>query len=202
VIALIYAHPHPDRSVAGRALLEAVRDLPQLNLRSLYDLYPDFSIDVAAERELLVRSRLIVWQHPIYWYTAPSLLKLWFEAVLGRGWAYGRGGEALRGKDCLWVTTTGAPIDGYTSGGAHAHEFAAFEPVVRQTAQFCGMRWLEPLVIHGAHLDPDELARGAAQYRALLDEYVGSHSSVHPSPPAPLPQGERGEGQRGVRREV
>ncbi len=194
VIALIYAHPHPDRSVAGRALLDAVRDLPQLNLRSLYDLYPDFSIDVVAEREVLARSRLIVWQHPIYWYTAPSLLKLWFEAVLGRGWAYGRGGDALRGKDCLWVTTTGAPQDGYTNGGVHAHEFAAFDPVVRQTAQFCGMRWLKPLVMHGAGRgDRGELARVAAQYRALLDEYVGADRPDHPSSPAPLSQGERGE---------
>ena len=54
MICLIYAHPYPDRSRGNRVLLEAVRQLPGLDLRSLYDLYPDFGIDVANSPELKV----------------------------------------------------------------------------------------------------------------------------------------------------
>ena len=56
MILIVRAHPYPQRSRAGRALLEAVHDLPDLEVRSLYDLYPDFDIDVAAEQAALARA--------------------------------------------------------------------------------------------------------------------------------------------------
>lgn len=174
MITLVYAHPHPRRSRAGNALLGAVRDLPGLAVHSLYDRYPDFSIDVAAEQHALAASRLVVWQHPIYWYSVPALLKLWFERVLAHGWAYGEGGTALAGKDCLWVTTTGGPPEWYTLEGPHAHPFDAFAPAVRQTARFCGMNWLDPIVVLGGHRIPEAaLAAAARDYRARLAAYLG-----------------------------
>ncbi|WP_294260770.1 NAD(P)H-dependent oxidoreductase [Propionivibrio sp.] len=75
MILIVRAHPYPQRSRAGRALLEAVHDLPDLEVRSLYDLYPDFDIDVAAEQAALARADLVVWLHPIYWYSAPAMLE-------------------------------------------------------------------------------------------------------------------------------
>ena len=83
------------------------------------------------------------------------------------------GGTALHGKDCLWVTTTGAMPDAYSEQGAHGYPFDAFVPAVRQTARFCGMRWLEPVVVHGAHRSSPEALRGhAARYRARLEPYA------------------------------
>lgn len=176
VILLLYAHPHPRQSVAGQALLSAVRDLPSVTIHSLYDAYPDFSIDAAAERQRLSAARLVIWQHPLYWYGVPALLKLWWESVLVRGWAYGDGGTALQGKDCLWVTTTGALPAAYSEEGMHGHPFGAFVPAVQQTARFCGMNWLAPIVVHGAHrIDSQALRTQAMQYRAVLEQYVGRH---------------------------
>jgi glutathione-regulated potassium-efflux system ancillary protein KefF len=169
VIALLYAHPHPARSRANRALLDAVRTLPGLTMRSLYDIYPDFDIDIDAERKLLTEAELIVWQHPLMWYSAPALLKLWFDKVLAHGWAHGEGGDALKEKPCLWVTTTGAPPADYTITGKHAHPFAAFAPVIEMTARYCGMHWLPPIVVHGAHLiEEATLQDHALQYRNTL----------------------------------
>lgn len=180
VIAVIHAHPHPDRSRANRVLLDAVRDLPQVQVHSLYDRYPDFAIDVAAERALLTAARLIVWQHPIMWYSAPALLKLWFDSVLSHGWAYGEGGTALAGKSCLWVTTTGAGPEGYTPAGMHQHPFAAFVPVIEMTARYCGMRWLEPIVVHGAHkIGAAALDDVAQSYRARLVAAVDAGGAGH-----------------------
>lgn len=173
MIAIIHAHPYAQRSIAGRALLDAVRELPGVAVRSLYDCYPDFSIDVRAERELLARARLVVWQHPLSWYSVPALLKLWFEVVLGRGWAFGDGADALAGKDCLWVTTTGADAHSYAPNGLHGYPLAAFAPPIERTARLCGMRWLEPIAVHAAHrLAPAELAEHAAAYRARLQPYL------------------------------
>lgn len=176
MILLLLAHPHPRQSVAGRALIDAVRDLPGVTVHALYDAYPDFCIDVEAERRRLQGARLVVWQHPLYWYGVPALLKLWWEQVLVRGWAYGDGGNALSGKDCLWVTTTGALPDAYAGNGVHGHPFDAFVPPVRQTARFCGMNWLDPIVVHGAHrLQPESLRAVASQYRSRLEAYAGLH---------------------------
>lgn len=173
MILLLYAHPHPRHALAGRVLLEAVSDLPQLTVHSLYDAYPDFSIDAAAERERIAAARLVVWQHPLYWYGPPALMKLWFETVLVRGWAYGPGGDALRGKDCLWVTSTGAGSDAYSETGLHGHLFGAFAVPVSQTARFCAMNWLDPIVVHGGHrIERAELDAHAQRYRARLQRYL------------------------------
>lgn len=169
MITLIYAHPYPKRSRANRALLSAVREISNLNVRSLYDLYPDFGVDVESEQAALAGADVIVWQHPIYWYSAPGLLKHWFDKVLARGWAYGQGGDALRGKTLQWVTTTGGDQESYTGGGMHAFEFDTFVPVIQQTAEFCGLKWAEPIVVHNAHRVSDqELVEVGATYRKRL----------------------------------
>ena len=178
MILIIHAHPYPKHSRACRVLLDAVRDLPGVEVRSLYDLYPDFDIDVAAEQGALVRASLVVWLHPIYWYSVPAMLKHWFDVVLLRGWAYGKDGTALRGKHCLWVSTTGGDADAYSPGGMHAQRFENFIPPVEQTARFCDMHWEAPLVVHGAHLVSDaELAAAAQHFRARLAAWTASQKA-------------------------
>lgn len=189
---LIYAHPYPDRSRANDILYGAVKDLAGVDARPIYDLYPDFAIDVEAEQEALARADVVVWQHPIYWYTVPALLKHWWEKVLAYGWAYGTGGRALVGKRVLWVPTTGGDASAYGPDGMHALPFSDYEPVVRQTARFCGMTWVEPLVVHGAHrLSEAELYATAGRYRERLGELLATPSSVVaealPFEPALLP---------------
>jgi glutathione-regulated potassium-efflux system ancillary protein KefF len=169
MICVIHAHPYLSRSRTNRALAEALRAVPNLDLRSLYDLYPDFDIDVAAEQQALAAAHLVVWAHPVFWYSVPSLQKHWFDKVLVYGWAYGEGGSALAGKHCLWVPTTGGEEDTYAPGGKHALPFASFAPAIEQTARFCGMHWETPHVIHGASLiDDASLARHVNALTARL----------------------------------
>jgi glutathione-regulated potassium-efflux system ancillary protein KefF len=179
MLLLLFAHPYPDRSRANQALLEAVRDLPEVERRSLYDLYPDFDIDVPSEQAALTRAKVVVWQHPTYWYAPPALLKHWFDKVLARGWAYGDGGNALRGKRCLWVTTTGGELDSYGPGGIHRLPFEHFTPPIEQTARFCQMSWEPPIVVHGAHrLADDELGQVGRLYRARLEALLAEVRSA------------------------
>ncbi len=74
MILIIYAHPYPRHSHANQRLLQAVRDLPEVEVRSLYELYPDFNIDINAEQQALERADLVVLQHPMQWYSFPPLL--------------------------------------------------------------------------------------------------------------------------------
>jgi len=177
-IVVILAHPYPGMSRACSALAGAARALPGLELRSLYERYPDFDVDARAEQEALARAGLVVWLHPMHWYGMPGLLKLWMDMVLVKGWAFGDGGTALAGKDCLWAVTTGGDEHAFSPEGRHRRPFADFVAPVEQTARFCGMNWLEPFALHGAHLVDDEaLARSAVRFRERLEAWrVGGAS--------------------------
>jgi glutathione-regulated potassium-efflux system ancillary protein KefF len=171
VISLIHAHPYPARSRANAALLAAVRDLSNVDVRSLYAMYPDFDIDAPVERGAIGRATAIVLLHPLYWYTTPALLKHWFDVVLTKGFAYGEGGTALHGKTCLWAVTTGGDDSAFSEAGRHHRAFAAFTPVVEQTVRYCGMTWAPPFVVHGAHqISDDELAEAARGFRKRVQK--------------------------------
>ncbi|KQV98051.1 NAD(P)H-dependent oxidoreductase [Rhizobacter sp. Root1221] len=150
-ILVLTAHPHLEHSRVNRALMAAATAVDRTEVRDLYALYPDYLIDVAAEQRALAQARLVVWQHPIQWYHMPPLMKLWVDEVLGFGWAYGHGGHALQGKDLWLVASTGGPESSYRPADYNRYHFDAFLPPYEQTAVLCGMRFLPPLVLHGAH---------------------------------------------------
>jgi glutathione-regulated potassium-efflux system ancillary protein KefF len=169
MIRLIHAHPYPSRSRACRALLEAVREVPGIDIVSLYDQYPQFDIDIGAEQDALTRAHAVVWLHPLYWYSVPGLLKHWFDTVLTRGWAYGHDGHALRDKPCLWAAVAGGDETAYSAEGMHTRPFAEFIDPVEMTARFCGMQWQVPFVVQGSHaIDDAALAAKADEFRARL----------------------------------
>ena len=123
-----------------------------------------------AEQRALASAQVIVWLHPLYWYSVPPLLKLWFDKVLAFGWAFGPGVGALRGKRCQWVVTTGGDLGAYSPGGLHGHPFEAFVAPIEQTARFCGMSWSPPLVVHGAHrIDEAALRAQGTRLRERLE---------------------------------
>lgn len=176
MIYIVFAHPYPSQSRANRTLLEAVRHLPGVVACSLYDRYPDFDIDVAAEQAALDRAKLVVLMHPVFWYSVPGLLKHWFDKVLTYGWAFGEGGAALRGKDCLWVATTGGSQEAYSASGIHQRPFVDFMRPIEDTAVFCGMKWMPPCVLHGANdIDEVALAAHAGQLRQRLESWLANH---------------------------
>jgi glutathione-regulated potassium-efflux system ancillary protein KefF len=185
VICVVHAHPYPSRSRTNRALADALRGVPGVDYRSLYELYPDFDVDVVAEQKALEHARAIVWMHPVFWYSVPALLKHWFDKVLAYGWAYGDGGNALHGKHCLWVPTTGGDERDFSASGLHAHPFGAYAPSIEQTARFCGMRWELPYVVHDAiAIDDASLARHVAALTDRLGPWR-QHRSAEPAGPPP-----------------
>jgi len=95
-ILILFAHPALQKSRVNRVLAGEVRDLDGVAFNDLYERYPEFDIDVTYEQGLLLSHDVIVFHHPFFWYSTPSLLKEWQDLVLAHGWAYGREGTALR----------------------------------------------------------------------------------------------------------
>ena len=181
-ILVIYAHPAPHRSPVHRRLAETARSAAGVEVRDLYDIYPDFDIDGDHERSLLRAAHLLVFLHPFRWYGMPALVKEWMDVVLQPGWAYSEqmrddkhtGECALRGKSFWLVTTTGSGLDAYQPGGLHGRPFTDFLAPYEATAALCGMDWIAPLVMHGtASASPQAVDAHAAEFRRRLEGYAG-----------------------------
>jgi glutathione-regulated potassium-efflux system ancillary protein KefG len=169
-VLVVFAHPALERSRVHRRLLEAIDGCPGVTVHDLYEVYPDFDIDVRREQERLAAHEAIVLQHPLFWYSAPALVKQWLDLVLEHGWAYGTGGTALAGKTMLAAVSAGGRESAYRPDGLNRREVREFLAPVEQTARLCGMDWLAPFVVHGTHaMEPREIERAAADYRRVLE---------------------------------
>ena len=168
-VLIISGHPDQDSSLANRTILADLQDVPGLSIeqRRLDRLYPDFNIDVEAEQRAVEKADLVVLQHPMYWYSYPPLMKLWIDNVFTHGWAYGKHAHALKDKPLLWAVTTGGDEDHF---GIGAHPgFSVLAQPLQATAIYCHMRWLEPVVFHGAYTaDTTALHTHLEHYSARL----------------------------------
>ena len=134
-----------------------------------------------AEQQALLRWQKIVWLTPVHWYSVPAMMKHWIDQVLALGWAYGHGGEALRGKTCWWVCSAGGTDPAYALREMHRRPFQDYVPPLEQTARFCGMQWWSPFVVHGAHdITEQELLHASATLQQRCEEFLT----------AALPEGE------------
>lgn len=162
----IFAHPNSHSSRANRKIAETVANIPNLTFHSLYEEYPEFYIDVKREKELLLAHDLIVFQHPLYWYSMPPLLKLWMDLVLEFNFAYGPKGHALKGKQFLLSITAGGPQSSYSAEGHNKFEIESFFPMMIQSVRLCGMEWKKPEVLfHSRSVSDVDLMRHSESVR-------------------------------------
>lgn len=175
-VLILFGHPAIRKSRVNRAMAEAVRGLPGVTMRDLYELYPDLIIDVTREQNELREHDLIVFQHPFYWYSMPAIFKEWFDLVLAYGFAYGQGGTALQGKYWLNALTTGGRKVAYCAEGSNQFTVRQLLAPVEQTARLCGMRFLEPYVTYGTHqMDRAEaIPKAVDAYRARIEALVAA----------------------------
>lgn len=168
-VLVLFAHPALENSRVNRELLAVARSVEGLTVHDLYEAYPDFHIDVPAEQARLEAHGALVLQHPLFWYSAPSLVKEWLDLVLEWGWAYGTDGDALQGKAWLQALTAGGGVETYCPSGYNNFSIRELLTPFEQTANLCGMRYLPPFAVFGANrLSSEAIALHASAYREVL----------------------------------
>ncbi|MFW8636045.1 NAD(P)H-dependent oxidoreductase [Cribrihabitans pelagius] len=168
---LVYlAHPRPGRSEINAPMFRAAQAIEGLTCVDLYGEYPSFGIDTDREQQRLTEHDAIVFLHPVFWYSAPALLKEWQDLVLEHGFAYGQSGHALDGKVTFNAVTCGAAAEVYTPDGANGAHLRDLLMPFEKTADLCRMRYLAPFVLFGAGRAVDEGRDKShlAEWRALL----------------------------------
>ena len=169
VTLVLFAHPAVERARLGPMMAEAAAGMPDVEVRDLYELYPDFTVDVATEQRALKRAGRVVMQFPFYWYSTPALLKEWMDLVLTHNFAYGAKGYALEGKILACALSTGGADYAYGEGGHNRYSVHDFLRPIEQTARLCRMTWERPFTVHGAAvLSEDERAATVERYRRWL----------------------------------
>lgn len=172
-ILWIFSHPNREHSHVNIHIMQQVKKLDFVTVRDLYEIYPDFWIDVPAEQDLISQHQMIVFQHPFQWYSMPPLLKMWVDEVFLFNYAYGPEGKALRSKDFLLVVSTGGSEDAYTKDGYNHFKITEFLPSYKQTASLCGMRWCDPFILFGAHHKKEaDVAKHSKKIVEFLQAYI------------------------------
>lgn len=172
-ILILFAHPLYEKSRIHKALKKAIPETGDITFRDLYELYPDFNINIKQEQQLLDQHDIVIWQHPVYWYSVPPLLKQWIDMVLEFGWAYGPGGDKLKGKYVMNVVSAGGQRAVYNPEGRNRFTIKQFFAPLDQTATLCNMKYLAPFVVHGTHsLTNDEIHEHASQYKMMLSKLL------------------------------
>lgn len=147
-VLILYAHPAQKRSQVNRQMARLAEWAPGVTLVDLYAEYPTFDIDVDAEQDRLRDHDIIIFLHPMFWYSTPAILKEWQDLVLEYGFAYGADGKALHGKTLFSALSTGGPADAYSKEGYNHFTVRQLLAPLEQTASLCGMRYLPPFVLH------------------------------------------------------
>lgn len=155
-ILVLLAHPSLDRSEVNLPLAEATANIDGVTLIDLYAEYPGFDIDVDREQARLLENDVIVFLHPLYWYSTPSILKEWQDLVLEHGFAYGTGGTALHGKIFFNAITAGGSEEAYHSEGYNHFTLRELFHPLEQTAMLCGMTYLPPYALFGSRTAAEE----------------------------------------------
>jgi glutathione-regulated potassium-efflux system ancillary protein KefG len=149
-ILILFAHPSQHRSEVNLPLIEASKTIEGVTVVDLYAEYPDYCIDIEREQQRLREHDIIIFMHPLYWYSTPAILKEWQDLVLEYGFAYGHDGTELHGKKLLCAITAGGSEDAYRTHGYNHYSIRELLRPIEQTATLCGMLYLPPYALFGS----------------------------------------------------
>jgi len=175
-------------SRANAALAGAASTLPDVEVVDMQARYPEARIeldtDAARDAQMLLGADRIVLQFPIQWYSTPSLLKSWQDAVLTRMYYLEREteGDRLAGTPMMIAATAGNTPAAYGRGGQNHFTIDEILTPLKATAHRCGLPWHAPhLVFTADRLSDEALAAAAEDYRRALAAFIAATSSKNPT---------------------
>lgn len=144
---VIVSHPYPNRSTVIQALQNTAKTVENVTVRNLESIYghDTESIDVQAEQNACMDMDRIVFLYPTHWFNLTPMLKAYLNEVWTYGWAFGPGGEALKGKELLVVTSAGASEFTYSHEGLIKSSMEEVLTPLKASALYVGMQYIQPL---------------------------------------------------------
>jgi NAD(P)H dehydrogenase (quinone) len=139
-----------------------------------------YSVDIVGEIQKLQAADLILFHFPMWWHSAPAMMKGWFDRIMAKGiaWEDGRIFEhgMLKGKSGMLVVSTGDPGSYYAVNGKYRMTVEqALHPINHGILALSGMNVLEPFVIEGLRgIEQVDLDRQLEEYKTTIENIVSN----------------------------
>lgn len=166
---LIVSHPDILESSSQQYFLSSLKDFDEVTVHHLEEKYPDGNIDIKKEQDLLKTHDRIIFQFPFYWYSSPPMLKHWQDVVLEEGFAHGKRGNALKGKEFGLVLMIGVNEKEYQAGGTELFSINELTKPYQAMAHKTGMIYLKTLsIFQFAYMEENEKMDTLIKYWQML----------------------------------
>jgi NAD(P)H dehydrogenase (quinone) len=169
-VLIVYAHPEPTsynaalknaavESLKERGAAVKISDLYGMNFNPVATMSDtivpanpaDVPEDLKLEREKVEWADYIIFQFPMWWTSAPAIVKGWFDRVFAAGFAYGPGvynhGNFKGKKAMLSFTTGGRHLDSYGPKGLKGEMSERLFGFQHEILYFSGMDVIEPFIV-------------------------------------------------------
>jgi len=149
---VIMAHSNPNDSKINKRIKETLKDEEHIIYKDIKSLYGDYNFDVQKEQEDLLNADKVIFQFPLYWWTAPAILKQWMDDVYTYGFAYkyGESGEwealNLQNKEFQMIVSIGGSEEDYKRMNIKVKDCLSSYSI---TAYSLGMKELDPFLLYG-----------------------------------------------------
>ncbi len=171
---VILAHPNIEESKINKRWKQELLHYPdEITIHEIYKEYPEWTIDVLKEQQLIETYDHIIFQFPLYWYSYPPLLKKWLDDVFTYGWAYGSKGNKLKGKKLGIATSIGDKKENYLPTGSVTFTVDEVLTPFKASATHVGATLLPYFAIFGASYQASdgEINQSAKNYI----DYIFTH---------------------------
>lgn len=166
---VLVSHPEYDNSMTEAFLKQCQSDIENVDWVVLDKIQNNFSFDKEQEQDRLTQYDRILFQFPMYWYSAPALMKKYEDDVFTKKFiAFEQEGK-LKGKEMGIITTLGDPIKDYQVGGREGFSISELLKPYQAIAQRGQMKFLKPFVISQfAYMTDVQKQKLLIDYRSYL----------------------------------
>ncbi|WP_220729288.1 NAD(P)H-dependent oxidoreductase [Apilactobacillus zhangqiuensis] len=166
---VLVSHPEYDNSMTEAFLKQCQSDIENVDWVVLDKIQNNFSFDKEQEQDRLTQYDRILFQFPMYWYSAPALMKKYEDDVFTKKFiAFEQEGK-LEGKEMGIITTLGDPIKDYQVGGREGFSISELLKPYQAIAQRGQMKFLKPFVISQfAYMTDVQKQKLLIDYRSYL----------------------------------
>lgn len=122
--------------------------------------------DVLEQQAKVAQADALAFVYPVWWASAPAIIKGWFDRVLSYGFAYKIGRGLLNHKKALIISTTMQPEAFYKAGVEDA-----MKRINKANFDVCGIQNFEQILLYGAAADAEARKRHLQLVERLGKEF-------------------------------
>lgn len=133
-------------------------------------------LNIQKEQQLLQSADRLILQFPLYWYSAPAILKNWLDQVITRRFAYPDADGALVRKELGIVVSLGSPARNFTAGADDHYSISQLMVPFQALTEKLEMDFLPTFVVDQfAYQTDEQKAKLLVDYQRYISQQKLGH---------------------------